>query len=332
MNEKEKRAPLGATAKKVIAIAVSVVLVLAILISLLVVRHVRNNRPPELETVRERMMLLIEASREVNEILWGEGLPTHTRVSKVTRAFTLYTGEGESQKKHTLYYYTFPDATHGTVIAYQYYIREISSQQGGGYIYTDMEKGGQLTGDFPTYRYARVSDGKTDGYIHHNPENGMYYYPLSDFTAEDEPRFYTVSDDADYDYVRDDCGYLTTDDIKAKVNAVYSTAIRTEVNQAVFDGVAAFEGDDGVSFPRYRDLEKDDGSYELGKINKTWPTFTLTDYVYDYDTLRMIEPSKATSVTVSLECYPRDNPAKREIRVLRFVLEGDAWYLDDYTR
>ena len=332
MNEKQKRPPLSATAKKVIAIAVSVVLVLATLITTLVVKHVRDNRPPELESIKARIVTLIEASKEVNEILWGEGLPVHPRVSKVTKVHKITLGEGEAQKTHNLYYYTFPHDTHGTVIAYQYYTREISSQEGGGYIYTDLEKGGQLSGDFPAYRYATASSEEKQGYIHYNPDNGTYYYPLADFTAEDEPRFYTVSDDSDYDYVRDDCGYLATDDIKALVAAVYSSAICTEVGQAVFDGVAAFEGDDGMSYPRYRDLEKDNGSYELGKINKSWPTFTLTDYVYDYSTMRMIKPSKKSSVTVSVECYAADKPEKREIRVLRFVLERGEWYLDDYTR
>ena len=329
---KKPKKPMSASAKRVLIIAVCTLLVLATLISLLVIRHVRNNRPPELAAIRNRVEFLIESSREVNEILWGEGLPTHERVSKVTRAHKLTVGEGEAQKTHTLYYYTFPHDTHGTIIAYQYYIREISSQEGGGYIYTDMEKGGQLSGDFPSYRYARVSTEAGEGYIFHNPENGCYYYPLEDFTEADEPRFYTVSDDEDYDYVRDDCGYLTTDDIKAVVSTVYSAAIRAEINQAVFDGVAAFEGDDGISFPRYRDLEKDNGSYELGKINKTWPTFTLIDYVYEYDTMRLVKPSKASSVTVALECYRRDDPTKRETRELRFVLEDGKWYLDDYTR
>lgn len=329
---KKQKQPMSATAKRVVIIAACAVLVLATLVSLLVVRHVRSNRPPELAAIRNRVEFLIESSREVNEILWGEGLPTHPRVSKVTRAHKLTVGEGETQKTHTIYYYIFPHDTHGTIIAYQYYIREISAQEGGGYIYTDMEKGGLLSGDFPSYRYARVSSEASEGYIYHNPDNGSYYYPLEDFTEKDEPRFYTVSDDKDYDYVRDDCGYLTTADIKEKVNAVYSSAVCKEIDQAIFDGVAAFEGDNGISFPRYRDLEKDNGSFELGKINKTWPTFTLVDYVYDYGTMRIVKPSKASSVTVAIECYDKKTPDKRETRELRFVLEGGEWYLDDYTR
>ena len=71
MNEKKKREPLGATAKRVIAISVSAVLVLATLVSLLVVRHVRNNRPPALDTIRERITLLVEASRDIARTMYA---------------------------------------------------------------------------------------------------------------------------------------------------------------------------------------------------------------------------------------------------------------------
>ncbi len=315
--------------KKVIAIVVSVLLVLAILVTVLVVSHIRSNRPPELDSIRGRIEQLIEASREVNEILWGEGLPTHKHIEKTDVA---YKYEDENGKKHYLYYYFFPTEEHGTVLAYTYYTKTISESEGGGYIYHDVEKGGVLTGDFPSHRYATQSTEAREGYIYHNPDNGIYYYPLEGFTAEDEPRFYTSEDDPNYDYVRTDSGYLLLEDIRKKVNAVYSSAIRAEIEEAVFTGVTFQEGEDGTSYPRYRDMEAENGSYSLTKINKAWPTFRLLDYVYDYSSMRLVDPSKASSVTVAIDCHLRDDPAKKEVREFTLVLEGDQWYLDDYTR
>ena len=66
--------------KRLLAVLIAAAILVASLTVFLVVRHVRNNRPPELDTVRERVIALVNASHAVNEIFWGEGLATYPRV------------------------------------------------------------------------------------------------------------------------------------------------------------------------------------------------------------------------------------------------------------
>ena len=95
-----------------------------------------------------------------------------------------------------------------------------------------------------------------------------------------------------------------------------------------------FDWEIGISRPRYMDIEdSEDGSYTLNKYNKEWGNFTVTEWVYDYSTMKMIRSaSNSKAVTVSIECYPEGKESEREEREIKFVLEGGEWYLDDYTR
>jgi hypothetical protein len=324
------------TKKRLIAIIVSVALVLGSLTAFIVVRTVRNNRPPVLENIRARLETLIDLSGDLNQILWGEGLPTYPRVTRTVR-FAEVTNRPRGGEDCRVAYYTFPDATHGTVLAYQYYVFEKDSD-GDGYVTVDLEAeaAGEtvyLQSGYAYYRYATAEKEEREGFIGHNAETGVYYYPLEDFTAEDEPYYYTASDDPDYEYVREDSGYLSIADIRDEVKLVFSAAIVAEIEQAVFTGVTAFEGNYGTSYPRYRDIEGKDNSYRLGMTDKdSWGSFTLTEWVYDYETLALVKPSKARSITVSVECYPKDDPTARETREIKFVLENGQWFLDSYTR
>ena len=321
---------MSKTKKRLIAIIVSIAVVLGALTTFIVVRTVKNNRPPVLENIRARLENAIELSGDLNEILWGEGLPTYPRVTR-TVSLTEIT-RPDDKGKQNIAYYTFPHEEYGTVLAYQYYVLE-----GGNRVDLEAEAKGEqifITGEtVPQYRYARVSTDAAADYIWHNAETGNYYYPLPDFTTADEPYYYSAADDPDYEYVREDSGYLSIADIRDEVKLIYSAAIVAEIEQAVFTGVTVFEGEDGTSFPRYRDIEGKDGSYRLGMTEKDqWSSFQITRWVYDYDTLTMIKPSKAKSITVSVECYPEEDPTAREVRTVKFVLENGEWYLDSYTR
>ena len=313
--------------KKLVAVICALSVVLLVVVSLIVVQTVRNRRPPALEEVRERVELLLLASGDVNEMLWGEGLPIYPRVEREI----LYVEYGE--EKDRLYYYTFPDEEHGTVLAYQYWVREVLEGD-TVFTYTDVERGGIITVDenFQQYRYARASKEAAEGYLCYSEVTGNYYYPLEDFTAEDEPRYYTSADDADYDYVRVDCGYLSTTDMQNEVAKIYSAAICDEIEEAIFIGVAAFDWENGISYPRYQDLKSDEGTYSLGKINKNWKPFPIITWEYDFSTLQMVKPSNSKSITISVACHPKGSPDQREVKQITFVLENGQWYLDDYTR
>ena len=57
------------TKKRLIAIIVSVAVVLSALATFLIVRTVKNRRPPEFSTIRDRVITLIELSGDLNDIL-----------------------------------------------------------------------------------------------------------------------------------------------------------------------------------------------------------------------------------------------------------------------
>ncbi|MBQ3056376.1 MAG: hypothetical protein IJC95_02675, partial [Clostridia bacterium] len=133
--------------KRLIAVIVAIALILVSLGVFLVVRHIKNNRPPELESLRPRVIALIDASHEINEIFWGEGLPTHPRVYReyYTRVPFYLQEDGDhytfsdAQTDYKLYYYTFTDAEVGDILAYQYCLKVADGE------YVDVEKGGALT-------------------------------------------------------------------------------------------------------------------------------------------------------------------------------------------
>ena len=85
--EKEKEAAAGKSAKKpwsknkkrlVIVITVAALLLVALITTLIVVAVV-DSQPPALEELRPRIEALLEAAYRINDVIWGEGLPTHPR-------------------------------------------------------------------------------------------------------------------------------------------------------------------------------------------------------------------------------------------------------------
>lgn len=51
------------------------------------------NNAPDIETVRDRFVYLIEGSKQVNEIFFGEGLPVYVRESSLAEQKHVYIGE-----------------------------------------------------------------------------------------------------------------------------------------------------------------------------------------------------------------------------------------------
>ena len=80
---------------------------------------------------------------------------------------------------------------------------------------------------------------------------------------------------------------------------------------------------------RYVDLEDTNsgGSTALVKYNKD-EGLDLTEWVYDFSTMRIVDGSNAAFVTVEVERYPAGNEAARSVSTQRFALENGAWYLD----
>lgn len=75
---------------KVISVSVAVCLIIA---CVGIFAFCRVNRAPTLDTVRDRFIYLIEGSRQINEIFFGEGLPVYERGGSLAEQKHVYIGE-----------------------------------------------------------------------------------------------------------------------------------------------------------------------------------------------------------------------------------------------
>lgn len=318
--------------KRLIAVIVAIALILVSLGVFLVVRHIRNNRPPELESLRPRVIALIDASHEINEIFWGEGLATHPRVYReyYTRVPFYLQKDGDNytfsdaQTDYKLYYYTFTDAEVGDILAYQYCLKEADG------VYVDVENGSALTiADKIKYRYARVSSEWEEGVIF--SADGKYYIPLPEYVETEAEFYYNSSDPQYYDYVRDDAGYLTTSAIKTKAESVYANDFLSSVYESIFTGITVSENQNGTLYARYMDHTDSEGKGHLMKSN-TWEAVGVSR-IYLYDTMRMSEKRKsnATDVFIDIDSYVPGKESETQTITLSFTLQNGAWYLNSAT-
>ncbi|MBQ9802913.1 MAG: hypothetical protein IJW51_07595 [Clostridia bacterium] len=320
--------------KRLIAVIVAISLILVSLGVFLVVRHVRNNRPPELSAIRERVIALIDASHEVNEVFWGEGLATYPRVYKEYYArvpfYLVKQGDGYVFSATTaddkLYYYTFTDETVGDILAYQYCLKTGDGE------YVDVEKGGALTiADKIKYRYAKKTDAPVEGAEPIFSRNDSYYYALPDYAEKEAEFYYTESDQEYYDYVRNDAAYLTTADIKAKAEKVYAEEFLSSVYESIFTGITVSESSSGTLYARYIDYKDAEGNGYLMKSNLWKPA--EVGRVYLFDTMRMSEErrSKRTDVYIDIDTYVPGDEANVTTVTVSLTLQDGGWFLNSAT-
>lgn len=318
--------------KRLIAAIVAMAVIVVSLATFFIVRAVVGNQPPELEALRPRIIALIEASGEVNEIIWGKGLPTHPRVEKsLTAPYYLTEFEGNflvSEEKTDLsrYYFTITQKEKDTVVAYQYCVRK--SDGNNGYLYLDAETGKSLTAkDYNLYRYAvrKAAPVEGDTPIFADSENGYYYYTLADY--EEPERYYTSLDDQYYDYVIDTEEYLVTDDIKRKAETVYGKEYLSKIYESLFTGAVTESGE--VQTGRYMDYTDRDGDGHLMKSNKHAGYDVAR--VYLYDTMRMVKKSNAEFVTIEIDSYKPGREDDVQTVRLTLVLQNGNWFLNSPT-
>lgn len=311
--------------KKITIVIIAVSLVLAVLAAVLTVRAVRRGKPPELESVKDRYVSLIEASPAVNDILFGRGLPTYPIVFDELKVC----GVKFREKDYNITYRVYDNEAGKTVVQYQYYV--VVSETSGN-VYYDIVSREMLAPEHEPYRYAEKTKDEREGYLHFDAETGYYYYPLPD---EKAPAFYyTAEDELHYEYCAFDCGFISTGDIKAFAEQVYSAAYLGKVYESLFTGIANDGYAGGIQYATYRDYVANGQSY-LQKLNPTHLGLseppTLPARRYDYDTMRIAKGSKAKRVIVEIESYIEGDEENRITVELAFALEGGAWFLDTPT-
>ena len=267
------------------------------------------SKPPELETVKEEFVALIERSVEVNTIFFGEGLPTYVRVE----------GDGNLVylAEHDAYYAFVSD---GERVILKYKI-------GDG-----------------EWQYAEKSAEAGKGESVYTDSEGNFYYPI-EFDESKYDYVYNSDSPTNYDYVRADCKYQDLESIMALAESVYTQSYLKGENYseedmgyggvyaAMFDG---FTMGTEISYARYRIDDSIDGFYLL-KSNEFEPFFE-EHKTYDYSTMKIIKPSRADLVNVEITANGRyidyENLAVvtgEHTVTLTFVFEGGEWRLDTPT-
>ena len=282
--------------KRLILIALSLVLLLSSVTNL-----VSCSKAPEYAQIEARFIELVEASYDINKVLFGTGLPTLERVYDPRLSVQVYDDDGTRY-----YYYEIADEELGSIIAYR-----------SSYL--------------SPFVYARKTDTPIDGETPvYADENGKTYYYSIEYTEKKYDFYYTDKDPTDYDYVSEDSQYLSIEQIKIAAEEVYSLDyLQTSVYEALFTGAVASESTQGLS-SRYVEYSSDMLGTVLMQSNKYEPLVTETR-IFDFSTATMVKPSSKALVNIEVETYLPSSPDVRTTVRVTMVLVDGVWYLDSGT-
>ena len=267
------------------------------------------SKAPELESVKDEFIALIEASVEVNNIFFGAGLPTYMRAEGDGNL--IYLDEHKA-------YYTFITDGERSILKYK-------------------------IGD-DAWKYAEKTAEAGRGESIYTDSEGNFYYPI-EFDESQYEYVYGEGADENYDYVRMDCEFQNLEAIQELAESVYTQGYLKGDNYqegdmayggvyaAMFDG---FTMGTEIVYARYRIDDSIDGFYLL-KSNQFKPYFT-EHKTYDYSTMKIVRPSKAEHVNVEIVANGRyldyenfEVKTGEHTVTLTFVFEGGEWRLDTPT-
>lgn len=311
--------------KKILKISAAVLAFALIISSIFIVRSC--SAPPEYEEIRSRVEELIEASFDVNDVVWGEGLPTYERILSPARVFyesgkTYLDSEGKEQPLN--YYYYYVPKTDESVLAFR---EQKALNEDFRYAYVSSAKLdlSALSALYPLTDAAEASD-ELYSEIYSDASQGVYVYRIP-FVEVTYDFYYISSDSSEYDYVKTDSQYASVDAIKDYVRTVYASEYADSLDSILFDGV--MEGE-MVQKARYTAINSSRGTL-LASLNTFEPLFSERR-VYLYDTARIDRSnSNDTSVVVEIDSYLPSSPDKILLAKICFVLQGDNWYLASPT-
>ena len=311
--------------KKIIA------LILALVILVSSIFFIRScSAPPKYKDIEARFRELLEASYDLNVILFGEGLPTYDRIYDPRDSLEVYeTGEyyfdeDGDEKQRRVYYYSANDE--GDVIAFRdSYLKDYSY----AYVAKGEQSAEELAKLFPAVEGVSAPEGKTfysEIYRSKDGKDISYLIPYSETEAE---FYYLSTDPEDYDYVRNDAKYRTIDEIKAYAETIYSRSYLLSLYSSLFDGIAS----EGVVLKaRYNEYTREDNTVWLTQNNAEDNCLFTEKRVYLYDTARVISlGSNNKLVRISIQSYLPSAPDKIIESKINMVLQDGQWHLDSPT-
>ena len=115
--------------------------------------------------------------------------------------------------------------------------------------------------------------------------------------------------------------YLNIEDMKEAAEKIFSDEYLSELYESAFDGIMISDTNAYVRF-----YDNTEWLYQ----NMNAGEFSLSERIYDYSTMEIVNPSNSKYVTVSIESYTLSDPTRKTVN-LSFVYENGNWFLDSPT-
>ena len=136
----------------------------------------------------------------------------------------------------------------------------------------------------------------------------------------------------DYNIVSAHAKYRTVEAIKAAAEQVYSkTLLEETVYPSAFVGLISSDAGSGVHFADARYLQDDDQQLYILMEDSSNARTQLTPLVYDYSTMKIVQPSNSTRVLISIDAWEENKPDRILKEQLTLALIDGVWYLDSLT-
>lgn len=286
---------------------ISILLSLATLLSVCVLFS-SCSRAPEYAEIADRFKELVEASADINKVLFGEGLPTYERISDPWEEMEVYTVTNDDQSKTYYYYCYINDEQYGEILAYR-------------------------TGYTKPKQYLQVKDERDEDReaVYENTSAKKYYYALEGYEEPEIDFYYTSSDPQNYDYIKADSPYHSINEIKAAAEKVYSKDyLESSVYVALFTGIASSAGLASLSARYIEYYNEADNTTSFMMSNEYDPLITETR-VFDFSTAKMVRPSNKRIVSIEIESYLPSAPEARLTVTLTMAKQDGQWFLDSGT-
>ena len=280
------------------------ILALILCLCLMIPFAVSCSRPPEYAEIEARLKELVEASYQVNVLLFGDGLPTYERVYDPRSTTDVFKDEANGK---IYYFYELKDPSLGRVVAFRS-------------TYLD---------DFAYVQVLKEEDPSRTLYYKH-PTLKAFCYLLSDYTEPTYEFFYDEEDPTDYDYVRYDQEIQSINQIKALAEQVYSAEYLAAIYESMFVGtISAAESVSGLS-ARYMEYTDEEGGASLMESN-TYKPLIHERRLFDFSTAKIVRPANKKFVTVEIDSYLESAPQNVQRIRLSMILQDGVWMLDSAT-
>ena len=346
------------------------ILIIALCVIMTALSLTSCSRPPEYSEIEDRLKELIEASYEVNELLFGDGLEVYEKVYEPE--ILLYRDASD----RIYYYYVIDDEELGKIYAYKntdvlYFVSSNSQKDGEEYVYlddngnyyyqieyngSDMEKevstyedkkSGQKyyfyviedenIGKVYEYRLQTVkylirsAEQKSDEeLIYEDKDKGHFYYYI-DYKEKEYELYYTEDTPAGYSYVRVDEKYTSVEQIKEAAEKVYSKQYLEGVSEMLFTGAVVSDDASGSLGARYYNYTDENGTVWFMESDEYQPLIK-EKRIYDLSTAKIVRPGNSRFANIEVETYLEGSPEKRVTVKLSIIKQDDGqWYLDSFT-